>query len=318
MFPFKEWWKTAFVLGVYLAFGVQNGFAANPSLSIGAVQTVVAFDPSLSQFPEGLAVDKEGNIYAALTFTGNIWKLTPEGEQSILAHLDVGNGLLVGLAVDESGDLYVCDASFEAATHGIWKIDRDGSAQLFAQLDVNGFPNAMAFDNVGNLFVTDSFLGQIYKISRSGEMTVWLVDPLLAPGNVIGIGANGIEFDSGYSYVANTDQGTVLRIKAEDNPPRPEVFVQDSKLVGADGIAFDVNHNLYVAVDIQNTVVRIGVRRDITTLATASDGLDYPASTSFGHGSAQRRFLFWTNGGINFGTPSIQKVQVGVPGVPLP
>jgi hypothetical protein len=28
--------------------------------------------------------------------------------------------------------------------------------------------------------------------------------------------------------------------------------------------------------------------------------------------------LFWTNGGINFGTPSIQKLQVRAPSVPLP
>jgi hypothetical protein len=96
------------------------------------------------------------------------------------------------------------------------------------------------------------------------------------------------------------------------------VFAQSPALVGADGIAFDVRHNLYVAVDSHNKLFRVSPNRRITTLAGASGGLDYPASTSFGETSCHRKFLFWTNGGIDFGTPSIQKMDVGIPGVPLP
>jgi sugar lactone lactonase YvrE len=320
MFPFKKWLKAAFVLGAYLAFGMQNGLASSPSpVALGAVHTVATFDASLSEFPEGLAIDKQGNIYAALTLTGNVWKMTAEGEQSILTHLDVGSsgGFLVGLAIDAMGNVYVCDDTFESGTHGIWKVERNGEAELFASLDPTGFPNAMAFDKDGNLFVTDSALGKIYKISSSGEVTVWLKDPLLAP--ITAFGANGMEFDRGDLWVANTDQGTIVRIKiCEDGRPRATVFVQSPALVGADGIAFDERRGLYVAVDIQNTLVHISPDRRITTLVTASDGLDYPASTSFGQTPGQRRFLFWTNGGINFGTPSIQKVEVGIPGVTLP
>jgi sugar lactone lactonase YvrE len=293
--------------------------SGTPGEALGRVTTVVTFDATQSEFPEGLAIDKEGNIYAALTFTGRIWQMTPNGTQSILATLDVGSsgGLLVGLAVDEGGALYVCNATFEPATHGIWKVERSGSSRFFAALDPTGFPNAMAFDEGGNLFVTDSSLGQIWKISRSGEAKVWLKDPLLAP--VTNFGANGIEFDRDELYVANTDQGSIVRIEiSEDGQPHAEVFVQSAALVGADGIAFDSRHMLYVAVDFQNALVRITPKGDITTLATAGDGLDYPASTSFDQRHGRRSFLFWTNGGINFNTPSIQKMDVNVPGAPLP
>jgi len=56
--------------------------------------------------------------------------------------------------------------------------------------------------------------------------------------------------------------------------------------------------NLYVAVDRQNTLIRISPEGTITTLATASDGLDYPASTSFDQGHGTRKLLYFTNAGL--------------------
>jgi sugar lactone lactonase YvrE len=162
--------------------------------------------------------------------------------------------------------------------------DPEGRTQrlqsTFCRIGPDWVPNAMAFDEAGNLFESDSSLGQIWKISRTGEAKVWLKDPLLAP--VTNFGANGIEFNRDDPYVANTDQGTIIRIEiSEEGQPHAEVFVQAAALVGADGIAFDSRHMFYVAVDVANALVRIIPKGDITTLATAGDGLDYPASTSF-------------------------------------
>jgi len=91
----------------------------------------------------------------------------------------------------------------------------------------------------------------------------------------------------------------------DGKPPRAKLFVQDPALVSADGIAFDETHNLYVAVDRQNTLTRISPEGTITTLATASDGLDYPASTSFHQGHGTRKLLYFTNAGRIFNTPSL-------------
>src|ERR1700680_3671755 len=193
--------KVAFVVAAWLGCAAQD--TTRPNLAglpshhrFGKIITVATFDPNQSQFPEGLAIDKEGNIYVGMYPTGQIWKITPKGEQSVLATLDaVGSsgGGLVGLAVDEEGDLYVCDASGAPATHRIWKVDRNGATRLIAALDPAGFPNAMAFDEEGNLFVTDSYLGEIWKIYRSGEAKVWLKSPLLDPlSPACCYGANGI------------------------------------------------------------------------------------------------------------------------------
>jgi sugar lactone lactonase YvrE len=178
----------------------------------------------------------------------------------------------------------------------------------------------MAFDEHENLYVGDSALGLIWKITKSGKATVWLQDPLLDVTSPDGFGANDIEFDRGILFVSNLQQGSVVRIKVSEQGRRPlaEVFVQDPSLIGADGLAFDVRHNLYMANDVQNTLVRIDPDGKITTLATTGSGLDYPASTSFDQSRGQRTVLYFTNAGLNFGTPSLQKVDVGVKGVPLP
>jgi sugar lactone lactonase YvrE len=226
-------------------------------------------------------------------------------------------GFLVGLAVDAAGVLYVIDGTGEAPTHGVWKVKADGSTEFFAPLDPTGFPNAMAFDADGNLLVTDSTLGQIYKVTPSGVVSIWVKDPLLDP--ISGVGANGIEFNHGKAYVANTDRGTILLIPIVDGMPRPpRVWVQTPALLGADGIAFDERSNLYVAVDRQNTIVRVKADGEVDILARPKSGLDYPASTSFGQTPGRQTVLYWTNLGANFGKPSIQKMNVCVPGVPLP
>jgi hypothetical protein len=127
---------------------------------------------------------------------------------------------------------------------------------------------------------------------------------------------NGIEFDRGDLFVANTDQGTIVRVKLGDGrcPPHAEVFVQSSQLFGADGVSFDVKHNLYVTNDYINTLVWVGPAGDIQTIATSTDGLDFLADTYFAQKHGQRKFLFWTNGGYNFNLPSLQKMDVGIPG----
>ena len=330
----------------FLGFGAQAA-RAEAAPVVGKVTTVYHFDPSQGQFLEGLAIDKHGNVYVGLAVLGQIWKFAPDGTLTAapFATLDIANGqfggAIIGLAVDHEGNIYVCNVSNVAGTHGIWKVDRDGHAALSAALDPlshpeatpltpfppigsppleYGFPNGMAFDEAGNLYVGDSSLGLIWKITKKGEAEVWLQDQLLNVKTPDGFGANDIEFDGDFMFVSNLEQGSVVRIKmpVDHQRPIPEVFVQDPSLFGADGLAFDVSHNLYMVIDVQNTLARITPDRTITTLATFSDGLDYPASTSFGQTPGERTVLYFTNAGLIFGTPSLQKIDVGVRGVPLP
>jgi sugar lactone lactonase YvrE len=284
------------------------------------VSTFVSLDPSAGEFTEGLAIDHRGNLYVGVAFQGAILKFAPDGTRSTLATLDVGDGLLVGLAADADGDVYAALDSFDPATQGIWRVSRTGTVARIAALDPNGFPNGLAFDDHGNLYVTDSTLGTIWRIRACGRTaTAWSTSPLLAPrpGPDGGTGANGIALWHGSVYVSNSDDNSIVRIRMnpDGSAGAATTYARSPAIGDADGIAFDSRGRLYVASSFRsNTLVRLAPDGTIQTLATAADGLDYTASVAFGTSHGERGDLYFTNAGVNFGTPSVMKADVGVGG----
>lgn len=294
------------------------------------VETLVTFNPAAGEFPEGVAVDKVGNIYVSLPPIGEIRKITPGGSQSVLTTLPTtGQFGPTGLAVDPSGNVYAADVTFDSATRGVYRIARDGTSERLPGTGAIVFANGLAFDQRGNLYVTDSILGAVWRIPRRGAAEIWSQDPLLAGNGSFGfgfpIGANGIAYRNGELFVANTELGQIVRIavRPDGSAGASKVLVQGPALFGADGLALDVNRNLYVANSGQSTLLRIAATGGaITTLATAADGLDSPSSLAFGTGRGDREALFFVNFAL-FGPPAsahpgLLRFEVGVPGVPLP
>src|SRR5262249_43520032 len=113
-----------------------------------------------------------------------------------------GKGFMTGLVFGADGALYAALVSFDPSVQpGIYRVPvAGGQATLFAKAPGMVFPNGLVFDAKGALFVTDSAAGAIYKISPSGDATVWASSPFLAgdakecggSGNPFPIGANGI------------------------------------------------------------------------------------------------------------------------------
>lgn len=308
---------------------------ASSDTSKSSVVTVATFDAvNLFQYIEGLAIDHAGNVYVGIYYYGQIEKITPSGVVTIFASLPVGTlgGGIVGLAVDDADDVYACLSSYDT-NQGIWKISHDGSSmKQIAAIDPAGFPNGMAFDAEGNIFVTDSTLGRVWRISRcTGSLEVFAQGPLFEPNNPLGdrvgsYGANGIQIDDDALWVTNTDKGAIVRIDLLSFRHEPELWLQSDNLIGADGNAFDEDHNQYVALDangnpppaVANTIVRITPRKVIQTLFTPSEGLDAPATVAFGQAPGQRRQFFWTNSGFAFNEPTVMRSDVGEEGVRLP
>ncbi len=128
--------------------------------------------------PEGLALDREGNLYIADAGNDRIRKVTPDGMITTFA----GNGILgfagdrgpavkaelyvpVGLAADSHGNLYIADS----ANNRIRKVDvagtistvagtehagRHGDGGPAAEAELNN-PVALAVDSGGNLYIAD-------------------------------------------------------------------------------------------------------------------------------------------------------------------
>jgi sugar lactone lactonase YvrE len=315
--------RLIFLLALSAAFSVAAP-AAVPADWLASAQAAPALLPVITtfnpgDFPESLAVDGQGNLYASLGFIGEVVKVAPGGQQQSLARLDVGGagGLITGLAFDSAGNLYVADATFQASPPpGVFRIGAGGTVRRVATLPADSFPNGLAFRD-GDLYVSDSSLGAIWRLSPAEKLTRWLVNPLLAPKT--SIGANGLAFWHSGLYVSVADSGTIVRVplSADGQPGTPVVIARSSLLRPADGIAFDVRGNLYIAVN-DNRLVQLAPGGALTQLAAKNNGLAYPTMPAFGTTPATRTTLYITNGALSNGTPDIVALDAEVSGQPLP
>ena len=304
---------------VVLALAISSAAAAgDPN-----VNTVASFNPTKGQLPEGLAITDRGVTYVGFAPTGEIVKVAGDGDVSPVATLPNGEGFLVGLALDRRDRLFAAVASLDAATHGIWRVRRDGTARRVAPLPTDTFPNAIAFRG-RSMFVTDSFGGAVWRIRR-GRARVWVQDDVLLGDTSadLPIGANGLAFFGRDLYVSNSQRGRIVRIPVQPagRAGTPVVIAADESILGADGIAFDVRGNLYIAVNEQDMLIRMGPSGGMETLATRRDGLDFPATPIFGERRPHRSDLFLTNFALDLDAnpdPALLVLDVGVRGKRLP
>lgn len=287
------------------------------------VETVVTFDLAAGELPEGVAVDRRDNVYVSLIApVSEIRKITPSGQQSTLVDLNVGGFGPLGLAVGARGAVYAAVATSDPATQGVYRVTRDGTATRLPGTEAISFPNDLAFDRRGNLFVTDTARGAVWRIPRGGSAELWIQDPLLEGTGELGagvpLGANGIAVAHRRNaiIVANTELGTLLRIRIRRDGTAGELKVaaEDPALFGVDGIALARSGAVYAAVNAQSTIVRVD-GDEFTTIADAGDGINGASAVAFG-ARRDRRDLF----AVNFGvfspapTPSLLKIAVGVRG----
>jgi sugar lactone lactonase YvrE len=218
---------------------------------------------------------------------------------------DVG---LLGLAVDARGDVYgAVDAK---AARGVWRFDREtGAAQRLRGTEAIPFPNGLAFDNRGNLYVSSSsegsspsgaLLGGVWRIARNGSVDRVLVHEALGGLGVFqptGVGANGIAYRHGVLYLTNTEKGTLLTVVVgpQGSVGAPSILASGPQLANPDGLALDVHGNVYVAAISHSTIVRVRRGGAIDRVADATDGLDWASSLAFGTSQGRCQRLYAVN-----------------------
>jgi len=233
------------------------------------------------------AVDAVGNVFA--TFSGTRGQSVPVSIFSIAPDFEMRpfvRGILnaTGLAFDAEGYLYASSR----AEGTVYRISPAGAVTSYAE--GMGIATGIAFDRDGNLYVGDRS-GTIFKVGpekgRSG-------------GTLAGGGQSGSEQSGGelgdrgifvYAtlepsiaayHLAFNDEGTLFvtgpttssnqAIFAIDRDGRTSVFYQG--LGRAQGMAFDVDGNLYVAASLagQRGIVRITPQRQ-ASLAVSGNNL---------------------------------------------
>jgi len=189
--------------------------------------------------PEGVAVDKSGNVYVADTWNHTIRTVTPAGSVSTLAGAagSFGSGDGVGgaarfyepqgIAIDNSGTLYVADTAnqiIRRVTTGGSVTTLAGSPGVYGSANGNGTnasfyqPAALSVDGSGNIYVADYFNSTVRMISPSGAVSTLAGSPgvfgsadgtnsaarFRGPQGIAAWGTNNVTL-----YVADSGNGTI-------------------------------------------------------------------------------------------------------------
>jgi sugar lactone lactonase YvrE len=206
------------------------------------------------------AVDAHGTVYATLSGSRgqetpvSIFRIPPAPEGQTHELRPFVRGILnpTGLAFGPNGDLYVSSR----AEGTIYRVNAEGDAQTFAE--GLGIATGIAFDQDGDLYVGDRS-GTIFKIrmAASGRPQETFVFATLEPS----IAAYHLAFDQqGVLYVTGPTTASNQAIHAIDRDGTLRVFHRG--LGRAQGMAFDVEGNLYVAASLAGDrgIVRITPR----------------------------------------------------------
>jgi sugar lactone lactonase YvrE len=290
------------------------------------IDVVVDYNPAAGELPEGVAVDKRGDVFVSVTPLGQIRKYEPDGSEIIRVQLvPPGSGIgLAGLAVDAPGNLYVAAITFNPATQGVYKVAREGSFTRLPGTGAIGFANGVTLDKRGNVYVTDTARGAVWRVPADGGTAhVWFESPLIQGTGAFQfgfpLGANGIAYRQNEVVVGNTEGARLVRIAIEPDGSAGSVSVlaESPALLGVDGIAFDVHGNVWAAVIAQSTIVRVSQSGVVTTVATAADGLDWASSIAFGKNGDlwAVNYAIGPPGGPG---PALLRLAVDVKGQPVP
>jgi sugar lactone lactonase YvrE len=257
--------------------------------------------------PSAVAVDGTGNVYVADTGNQLIRKITPEGKVTKLAgragvsgaNDGLGNAARFnfprGIAVDAAGNVFVGDTgnnTIRKVTPAGQVTTLAGSAGNSGRSDGSGsaarfdFPQGVAVDSLGILYVADTTNNTIRKITPAGAVTTLAGKPGAA-GSADGYGGNarfngpsGVAFRGTNLYVADTYSSTIRVVFTNgqvttlaglaglqgqaDGPAYAATFNNPR------GVAVDAEAGLYIVDTLNNAIRKLApswTNGSVTTLA---------------------------------------------------
>jgi len=183
------------------------------------------------------ALDAEGNIYA--TFSGSRGQKVPVGIYKIDTNYGVKPLVTemmnpTSIAFDRQGQLYV-SSRFDGA---VYRVAANGTATTYAE--GMGVATGIAFDREGSLYVGDRN-GTIFKIARDQQVFVFATLELSVSAYHLAFNPQGDLFVTG-------PNDRVFKID-----PSGTVSTFYRGLGRPQGLAFDVDGNLYVAASLTGT-----------------------------------------------------------------
>jgi len=281
---------------------------------------------SALMIPSDVAVDASGNLFVADAGGNRIRKVSTNGIVTTVAGSALGasgfsgdggpatSALLnnpTGVAVDASGNLFIADCYNErirkvsgsgiittvagTVSVGLSVFSGDGGPAISATMY---FPNSVAVDALGNLFIADTGNNRIRKVSASGIITtVAGSGPNARAGGFSGDGGPataaalsypyGVAVDaSGNLFIADTANNRIRKVSASGiittvAGSGPTGYAQSgtgsfsgdggpatsATLNTPFGVAVDTSGNLFIADYFNNRIRKVSASGIITTVA---------------------------------------------------
>jgi len=282
----------------------------------GKITTVMGGLDQVVQFPNGkierdaslrstgIAVDSSGNVFVADFYNHIVLKMDAAGKVSVAAGTSQKGGyngdygpatkaqLLdpTGVAVDNKGNLFIADS----ANNVIRKVDVNGIIYTVAGnkslTEYRGdggpavdaglyYPEAVAVDKEGNLFIADSFHSAIRKVDTDGNISTLAGLSPSAPGYSFQVG--GYKGDGGPATRAMLDLPEGIAVNDAS-----ELFIADSgndvvrkvdttgriftiagehigsrgHWDGTEGVAIDKDGNLIIAYSRKSVIEKVELK----------------------------------------------------------
>ncbi|MBW8523740.1 gluconolaconase [Chryseobacterium chendengshani] len=210
-------------------------------------------------YPEGIAYDSNADVYfVSSARLGSVGKVTPAGVYSLLIN-DPTFKSTYGVKVHPDGKrLFVCvsDANYSKFTSSETRkkmarlvgIDiatgkKTDDIDLSKLVPGKHFANDLTFDSQQNAYITDSFSNVIYKVTPTGEASVFADSSMF---KTEGVGLNGIVFHpSGYLLTVSSGTGSLYKIDLNNSKNITKVATEQFFMNG-DGLLLTENRKLVV------------------------------------------------------------------------
>ncbi|BEM37633.1 SMP-30/gluconolactonase/LRE family protein [Serratia marcescens] len=248
-------------------------------------------DPA-GAYPEGVAWNARAGAFLVSSLRGGQLGLVyPDGRYR---RFSTGKGLITtsGMLVDtERNRVLVCNEDVGVSLHSSpgtrnrvaqvleFRLDTGALQQVYDLSSLSRGPtlaNDLALDAQGNIYVTDSFQPQVYKIDRAtGQVSILVRSSLLLPAETPAAAQgtqpylNGIVYHpDGYLIAADYTRGLLWKVTLENAPAVSEIRLP-RRLKGPDGLRLKNANELVI---VQSYPGRTGGMSGDVSLLSSTDG----------------------------------------------
>jgi gluconolactonase len=258
--------------------------------------------------PEGVAWDPTNARVIAGGEAGQVYAIADSEAREVAST----GGFMFGVTAGTDGEVFACDYG----QANVVRVSADGRSRVWStgtQTHPLRVPNFCAFDDAGNLYVTDSGTwgeddGLVFRVSPAGETVVWSEDVPAFPNGCC------LTAEGDALLVVESRARRVVRVAigrdGEAGAPKPVVDLTGSQ---PDGIALAVDGTMFVGCYRPDRIYRVPPGGEPEVLAEDPDGvvLNQPANVAF-IGPDLDRLAVSSLGGW-----TIVSTDVGLRGLPL-